>query len=104
MEVEPISSVAGLSPAAVAAEAAHAAHLSPAAVHLAASKAKLTETPQERAAAGDPIAQAHVAQEQALTTPISAQGLQPTEAAQLLPAHPAGGHEPGKGELIDVYD
>lgn len=96
MELDPIPAVVGVSPAAVAADYAHQSHLSPAETHLAASKAEEEETPEQRAAAGDPIAIAEVAQQEHRLTPVRSQALQP--------AHAPGAHEPGKGALIDVYD
>ena len=100
MDVPPIHSVVGPSPVAAAAAYARQAHLSPAQAHLVEAKARASETPDERAVHGDPIALAHVSAEAQRQTPVTADKVEP---AAPLP-HPATSHEPGKGTRIDVYD
>ena len=98
MNIEPINSVVGVSPATASAEYARQAHLSPSQAHLAESQARAAETPEQLADGGDPIAIAQVSAEAQRLTPASSRHLEPP-----LP-HPATTHEPGKGERIDVYD
>jgi hypothetical protein len=104
MEVDPISSTVGVSPVTAAAAYAHQAHLSPAQTHLAESHAKEGETPEQLAAAGDPLAIVHLEQAAAAITPVRSQGLEPAHHAAVPADHAPGAHEPGKGDLIDVYD
>ena len=98
MEIEPVAGIVSVPPAAAAAAYARQAHLSPSQARLAAATAREQETPAERAADGDPIAIAHVADDVARATPDRARALEPA-----LP-HAAATHEPGKGDRIDVYD
>ena len=95
MELDPISGVGGL--AALPAEHAASPHASPSQTALSEAKAREAETPEQLAADGDPIAIAQLAQAEDRLTPTRSQHLQPA-------AHPAGAHEAGKGDLIDVYD
>jgi hypothetical protein len=96
MEIESITAVSP--PVALPEVLPHPpAHLSDAEIALAHSQAIARETTEQRAADGDPIAISEVNQRIVQLVPI--------QSAFLLPAdHPAGAHEPGKGEQIDVYD
>lgn len=105
MEIEAIAGVVGTPPAAGVAAYAREQHLSPSQAGLAAARAREQETPAERAADGDRLAQAHLAAEAERATPDRDRGLEPPRAAAVVPLpHPATTHEPGKGDRIDVYD
>jgi hypothetical protein len=104
MQIEPISSVGGVSVPAVSpveppTESGHPANQSPAQLALAEAHAKESQTLEQRASDGDPIALAQLAEDQKQITPIDSQQLLPPH-----PQHPPGAHEPGKGNLIDIYD
>ena len=97
MEVEGIAGVTEVAASAGGLAAwSHYQPASPAHSALAEAKAVEAETPEQLAAGGDPLAIAHLES--------TADRLTPTTAAGLLPPHAAGAHEPGKGDLIDVYD
>jgi hypothetical protein len=99
MAIEPIGSVGGVALPVIPAEFGHLADGSAAQLALAQALAKESQTIEQRANDGDPIALAQLAEDEKRLIPIDSQ--------QLLPPpleHPTGAHEPGKGILIDIYD
>ena len=99
MEIEPIASVDGLTgvPAseALLLDYLHQLHASPAQIALAEAQAKSSETTEELAEDGDPIALLRLQQDEDRSTPA---------AVIPHPDHPTGPHEDGKGDVIDIYD
>jgi hypothetical protein len=99
MAIEPISNIGGVAVPVIPPEYAHLAGGSAAQVNLAQALAKETQTTEQRANDGDPIALAQLAEDEKNLIPIDSQ--------QLLPPpleHPTGATEPGKGNIIDIYD
>jgi hypothetical protein len=99
MEIEPISGIGGASAAApLPAEHVHTAQPPPSQVALDQAEANQLQLTEQLAADGDPLAIVQLAQDQKRLTPIDAELLLPSPAE-----HPVV-HEPGKGDLIDLYD
>lgn len=99
MAIQSISNVGGVAVPLVAAEFGHLADGSAAQLALAQALSKESETVEQLASDGDPIALAQLAEDEKRLIPIDSQ--------QLLPPpleHPTGAHESGKGILIDIYD
>ncbi len=96
-----VDSVTGVSETVASAAAVPLAHdhPSPSQVALADAQAKEQETDEQLAAGGDRLAIDKLEQAYARLTPTSSQHLEPA-----VVHHAAGAVEPGKGELIDVYD
>ncbi len=103
MAIEPIGNVdqVGSLPAteALTLEYLHQIHAGPQQIELAKAHLEELKTTEQRVADGDPIAIGEQFEEEKLHTPVAAQGVQPPLAGRSEPAH-----EPGKGNLIDVYD
>jgi hypothetical protein len=99
MQIQPISNVGGVSVPAVPAEYGHLADGSPAQIALAQALAKESETVEQRASDGDPIALAQLAEDEKRLTPIDSQQLLPPPLEQTVRAN-----ETGKGIRIDIYE
>ncbi len=109
MEIEPIASADG-STAVPAFETSliaylHQLHAPAAQIALAEAQAEATETTEQLAEEGDPIALLQLAKDDSAATParVAASVQQPKHPDRHLPGD-HGIHEDGKGNSIDIYD
>jgi hypothetical protein len=93
--IAPVSGSGAVTP--LPAEHAHVVPSPPMHAALTEAKAKGAETLEQLAADGDALAIIKLAQEEEQAIPVDAQHPLPVD-------HAPGAHEPGKGDLIDIYD
>ena len=99
MAIEPISGLGGVSvPTQLPGSYVLVPDTSPAHVALTLELAKESETLEQRANDGDPIALSLLAQDAKLLVPIDSQQLLPP------PLEHSGAYEAGKGILVDIYN